>query len=419
LADDRSDTSDPLKTAVPLASQTNPQLTAAIAQILGNVISLPQRAIESSETLRQTGQYDPAPIVEAIQYALGGAAPFAQTKGLGALGGKIKAFHGSPYDFEKFSSANIGTGEGAQAYGHGLYFAENPAVAAEYKANLAPGYDRFVGGEPYDSGNPQHLAASLANTFNAKGQGRQVALRSVQQDLADPALEPDKHKLYQQTADVLASDKPLLPFERRPSGKTYEVNINADPEHFLDWDKKVRDMPQATQDKLASLGIDINGPHQGLLGSQIVGSDVLADLKSTATPGDEGRAAWASNQLRQAGIPGIKYLDQGSRDLNNWKINGAQPTLTDPSHVAALQLAQSGGKEAAIRALQGRTADVNGNRVIDHALKLIQGDADLPKVTSMPTHNYVVFDDKLIDILKKYGIAGLVAGLGAQQSQQK
>src|SRR5215469_8900609 len=38
----------------------------------------------------------------------------------------IHAFHGSPYDFEKFSSANIGTGEGAQAYGHGLYFAENP-----------------------------------------------------------------------------------------------------------------------------------------------------------------------------------------------------------------------------------------------------------------------------------------------------
>src|SRR5215471_5241978 len=32
----------------------------------------------------------------------------------------IKAFHGSPHDFDKFSMAKIGTGEGAQAYGHGL-----------------------------------------------------------------------------------------------------------------------------------------------------------------------------------------------------------------------------------------------------------------------------------------------------------
>jgi hypothetical protein len=32
------------------------------------------------------------------------------------------------------------------------------------------------------------------------------------------------------------------------------------------------------------------------------------------------------------------------------------------------------------------------------------------------THNYVVFDDKLIDILQKYGIGGLIAGGGWQFS---
>ena len=42
---------------------------------------------------------------------------------LGVGGGSglgIKAYHGSPYDFERFDPAKIGTGEGAQAYGHGL-----------------------------------------------------------------------------------------------------------------------------------------------------------------------------------------------------------------------------------------------------------------------------------------------------------
>ena len=35
----------------------------------------------------------------------------------------ITAYHGSPHTFDKFSMDKIGTGEGAQAYGHGLYFA--------------------------------------------------------------------------------------------------------------------------------------------------------------------------------------------------------------------------------------------------------------------------------------------------------
>ena len=41
----------------------------------------------------------------------------------------IKAYHGSPHSFDRFSTESIGTGEGAQQYGRGLYFAENEKVA--------------------------------------------------------------------------------------------------------------------------------------------------------------------------------------------------------------------------------------------------------------------------------------------------
>ena len=41
-------------------------------------------------------------------------------------------YHGSPHKFDKFDSGKIGTGEGAQAYGHGLYLADAPGVAKEY-----------------------------------------------------------------------------------------------------------------------------------------------------------------------------------------------------------------------------------------------------------------------------------------------
>lgn len=48
---------------------------------------------------------------------------------------RIKAYHGSPHDFDKFSTEHIGTGEGAQAYGHGLYFAEREGTAEAYKTS--------------------------------------------------------------------------------------------------------------------------------------------------------------------------------------------------------------------------------------------------------------------------------------------
>src|SRR5690606_18965584 len=48
----------------------------------------------------------------------------------------IRAYHGSPHDFDRFSMDKIGTGEGAQAYGHGLYFAEAEDVARSYRDGL-------------------------------------------------------------------------------------------------------------------------------------------------------------------------------------------------------------------------------------------------------------------------------------------
>lgn len=48
---------------------------------------------------------------------------------------RIKAYHGSPHNFDKFSTENIGTGEGAQAYGKGMYFAESEGTAETYKTS--------------------------------------------------------------------------------------------------------------------------------------------------------------------------------------------------------------------------------------------------------------------------------------------
>ena len=50
----------------------------------------------------------------------------------------ITAYHGSPHDFEQFDTSKIGTGEGAQAYGHGLYMAKAEPVAQTIPLGRTP-----------------------------------------------------------------------------------------------------------------------------------------------------------------------------------------------------------------------------------------------------------------------------------------
>lgn len=50
---------------------------------------------------------------------------------------QINAFHGSPYQFDKFTTSKIGTGEGAQAFGWGLYFTDLESIARNYAKNLS------------------------------------------------------------------------------------------------------------------------------------------------------------------------------------------------------------------------------------------------------------------------------------------
>lgn len=48
-------------------------------------------------------------------------------------GDGLQAWHASPHDFDAFSLSAIGSGEGAQAYGAGAYFAESPRTMLHYR----------------------------------------------------------------------------------------------------------------------------------------------------------------------------------------------------------------------------------------------------------------------------------------------
>jgi hypothetical protein len=70
-----------------------------------------------------------------------------------------KAYHGTPHRFDKFTTEAIGTGEGAQAFGWGIYFADAKSVAEYYKIKMA---DMLSKRRNRSVARPRQVAMSLA-----------------------------------------------------------------------------------------------------------------------------------------------------------------------------------------------------------------------------------------------------------------
>ena len=79
-----------------------------------------------------------------INYLLSAAGAIPLIPAASQVRKTIKAYHGSPHDFDEFSNDAIGTGEGAQAYGYGHYLAESEDVATGYKNALTEPFIAIV-----------------------------------------------------------------------------------------------------------------------------------------------------------------------------------------------------------------------------------------------------------------------------------
>ena len=113
-------------------------LSKQIGGFVGSAATLPGDVAQGNTPIRDaSGQINPEVIGRSADLAgLVSGGSFAAPAERDALGAGIRAFHGSPHDFDAFDMSKIGTGEGAQVYGSGLYFAENPKTAKAYRDAL-------------------------------------------------------------------------------------------------------------------------------------------------------------------------------------------------------------------------------------------------------------------------------------------
>lgn len=243
----------------------------------------------------------------AKKVAENAAAPVAPKVGPGAQRGQV-GWHGSPHDIQpkpggvypEMDINKIGTGEGAQAYGHGLYIAESKGTAGSYRVRGGESFS--VDGKTYAqiqnkwSDLPKHDRYAITALADSKGNVDEAIGNLLDRGMPDSTKAADVLKKWKDEGKITKQD-----------GHLYKVDIPDEAvANMLDWDKPLSEQPEAAQ-VVRDLAMKWELPE---LPDFITGGRALEMIGGK----DRNTAGIVSVALKENGIPGIKYLDAGSRD---------------------------------------------------------------------------------------------------------
>jgi hypothetical protein len=224
---------------------------------------------------------------------------------LGALGdgGGLLAhtlFHGTPHKFDRFALDKIGTGEGAQAYGHGLYFAENPGVAKNYAPRDFDAEEVMM---------QRYKAAESVEDYESMEVWERAMMHDTADEIREIYRDTDYGAAMRDKAEAIASEVEQLA-QQGTKGHLYEIEYPDELlDNMLDWDAPLSEQPESVQSAIDEL-FDLTGyrPRPDDTGEE------LYDFYAGQFGFDAvGNRAFTSEKFAEAGIPGIRYFDQQSR----------------------------------------------------------------------------------------------------------
>ena len=280
----------------------------------------------------------------------------------------IIAFHGSGADFDEFKLDKIGTGEGAAAFGYGLYFSNNKDIGDFYKNALTRSVD--IDGKPYIRGNTIRntdlLDPDIADELGAANGDLELAIKDEEEYLQSlTGSQPSNTSLDTAVNETQKRIEKLKALRGRVTvnpteGKTYKVAIQPKPEELLDYDLPLSEQPK------------IQNAFKKIYYEQVLSKDEI-----------------------------LKELYENPKDITN-KVMGLFPNSKGSQAYRTLADNVGGEKrmsellnKAGIKGIKFKAGQLSGRQFAK------------PKETA--SENYVIFDDKLINILEKYGIVGPVA----------
>lgn len=264
----------------------------------------------------------------------------------------ITALHASPHSFRKFDTAFMGKGEGAQAYGWGLYFAENPKVNRSYLNQFAQDKATWKFRE-VETAAIEEMQRALVGSFlpkdalpEAKEDASDIAW-SVLGDLVDAArgsmtvldivmelhdeidtnrkyaetYPQEREKLEQLEGFMLSLLDHLDEIEARPGmPSNYKVELNVEDSELLGWDyvdETVLALLKDSPVEEVRYALERAERRADYRGENVSGKDVYQELFDAFWDGEDGTKQEAqkaaSVSLLSSDIKGIRYADGFSR----------------------------------------------------------------------------------------------------------
>lgn len=265
----------------------------------------------------------------------------------------ITALHASPHSFRKFSTDFMGKGEGAQAYGWGLYFAESEKVNRDYMNWFAQDNATWKFGD-VETSNMEVMHQALDDRLLPKDALPEVKedasdmIWTVLGDLSDARgdegkIEAIKKELrediqrsmeygstYHQTLEkmlqlhgVYRSLIDLLDeIEVRPGmPSNYKVELNVEDSELLGWDyvdETVLALLKDSPVEEVRYALERAERRADYRGENVSGKDVYQELFDAFWDGGDGTKQEAqkaaSVSLLSSDIKGIKYADGYTRN---------------------------------------------------------------------------------------------------------
>lgn len=285
----------------------------------------------------------------------------------------IAALHASPHSFRKFDTAFMGKGEGAQAYGWGLYFAQNPEVNRSYMNQFAQDKATWRFRE-LEASNVDDMARGLRDRIvfpkhvNRFEPGVLDAVYSVLGDLSD--ARGDKGKI-EAIKEELREDIRINEgySDQYPQAKRQADAENIAYQYLLDHLDEIEVRPGMP----SNYRVELNVEDSELLGWDYVDETVLALLKDS--PVEEVRYALERAE-RRADYRGENVSGKDVyQELFDAFWDGEDGTKQEAQKAASVSLLSS---------------DIKGIRYADGYTR--------GKVEEEQTYNYVIFDGNDIKI---------------------
>lgn len=226
-----------------------------------------------------------------------------------------RAWHGTPYDFDAFSLSGIGGGEGNQAHGWGLYFAQDREVSEAYKEILGDkGSTVELNGEVWTvnesgdwetTGKTAKYGEAIGYALDALEEHgtKDAAINSLQKDLKEGKFRGAYIAEAQKAVNILRQGEA----KGHKGGRLLEAEI-PDTDVLLDEQKSFNEQPEKVKNALSEL---ISNTGEGQLSRKLfknaTGKRIYEALSNLY--GDDKKA---SLKLNEFGVKGITY--KGTQD---------------------------------------------------------------------------------------------------------